>query len=290
MKSVYFSITGLSDAVRITSDETAIHGQFHLLSLPPEVRDQIYDAILDLDAPPTDPKYVGYKQIEKGFTCRLHLPTRAPQASSATLLSCNRQLHNELSQAISRRACSASKTGLTYSLDLLVEGADRRKDEYEHLSPTWTKMPALPIKYAKSIHVNFKVQNYPGLIFWGAGGPGQTTQSLMNLLSRFFAYGPTFDEDSTIPTPPDFVEELIIEVLLVEDPQNGILDHHERRSKVVGGLLLLDLVVHSGLLAGKLGKISICVDGAIKKQWVVTEEANVEKTAKEWSCYGWISS
>ncbi|KAL8840011.1 MAG: hypothetical protein Q9170_001495 [Blastenia crenularia] len=250
----------------------------HLLSLPREIRDRIYDVVLDLETPVPNLDSVNY-QIPAHFHYSIRIPDRIPRSSCAALLCCNHQLESEVSQAVSRRACTSSKNGLIYTLDLLVQGRSRNTGQWDRITPTWTKIPSLPITHAKCLHVNFQAdKNHKRISFLGDGGPGETNQTLLNLLIRFFTYGPMFDGYSMMKsTPPAFIEELVMEILPVEPGEEqwkGPMYDRDPRDSIVWGLLLR-MVARSGLLAGRLGRIYLCVDGEIVSQWDVADHGDL---------------
>ncbi|KAI4145449.1 MAG: hypothetical protein L6R39_003801 [Caloplaca ligustica] len=273
------------------------------LALPREIRDRIYDEFLDLDnLAPADPRSIQHKPVGgsyRGHICiyppdlyDLCIPTRLPEASSAALLGCNRRIRAEISQLLSTRTASPSRNGLTYALDILVEATHPPDGSYtEQMYATWVKMPVIPVSHAKCIRVDFRAVSKSCSestetcfqhCFWfiGNGGIGLTTRSLLNLLARFFAYGPTFEEETRMARPL-FIEELVVNVLPTVISKN-------ERIEVLQGLSLLRLVADSGLLAGKLGRISIHQDGKMHDQWDVVKVADVTKTIREWRDYGWI--
>ncbi|KAL8830020.1 MAG: hypothetical protein Q9170_005921 [Blastenia crenularia] len=233
--------------------------QPHLLSLPPEIRNLIYDAVLDLGTPaPVAPGRFIYldEYIYVGYS--VFIPNQVPDASSAAFFCCNHQIRSELSQQILQKV-------LRYSLSILLQGTDDATHEPEQVIPTWTKIPApFFTNHPKSVlHVCLQARNARSLSWINEDkGSGRTGLALLNLLRRFFAYGPAFDERAKATSPPRFVEELVIEVLPVKLPASelarGTLTDPQPR--IVRGLKLLCPVAYSGLLAGKVGKISLRVD------------------------------
>ncbi|KAL8900384.1 MAG: hypothetical protein Q9207_005723 [Kuettlingeria erythrocarpa] len=231
----------------------------HLLLLPREIRDQIYETLLDLDVPP---KPSSTSSTLKQLTPSLFVPERIPRPPSAALLNCNRQLRSEVSQHLSRRS-------LTYSLDLLLlTFANVDPNARRRVIPEWTTIPALPLVRAKCIHITLQAQQ------WAEYRPRVSSDhaeaermTLFPLLGRLFAYGPTFvvaDHLRFFP-PPVSVEELAF----------------------TGGA---DGRSGSGVwapLEGRLGRITLRrLGGEVVRRWSVEEDQGV--SAEEWERLGWV--
>lgn len=202
----------------------------------------------------------------------------------------------ELSQRLASRVAPTSRKGLTYELNMLIKGVNPKTYVGVQMYPVWSKIPVLPISYAKCLHVYLQGRAYKSFYrhfdFGGDGGPGPSTPNLLNLLARFFAYGATFDADRKM-SRPQYVEELVVDVLPVVILHPRAEHDHDRpinnpNREMRGSLHFLDMVAKSGLLFGRLGRISAYVDGKFKRQWEVVYRENTEETAKEWSRYGWI--
>lgn len=131
------------------------------LSLPREIRDRIYESVLDFEEttpgkPDEDPERQNYGLCS--HPC--FFPQRILSTSSGSLLRCNRQIFAELSQTISR--CD-----ITYKLEVLLKG-DWGKDERYDLNPlrtlsgglypTWTKLPA-SLEHLKYLDINITFHN-----------------------------------------------------------------------------------------------------------------------------------
>ncbi|KAL8748953.1 MAG: hypothetical protein Q9184_007009 [Pyrenodesmia sp. 2 TL-2023] len=261
----------------------------HLLSLPLEIREQIYDHVLDLNVSCFDTQ-----TIQEHYA--LFIPRRIPRASAAAVLRCNRQIYMELSQRLASRVAPTSRNGLTYELKVVLEGTKPNPYHGIRIYPTWTKIPMLPISYAKCLYVYLQGRAYGNsnrhFDFEGDRGLGQSTQDLLNLLARFFAYGATFNADKPM-LRPQYVEELVVDVLPVEvlhlhaeHDRDGPINNPDREMRESLGFL--DMVAKSGLLFGRLGRISAYVDGKYKQQWKVIHQEITEDIVKEWNRYGWI--
>ncbi|KAL9001578.1 MAG: hypothetical protein Q9169_000154 [Polycauliona sp. 2 TL-2023] len=246
----------------------------------------ISDAVLNLDAPAI--ALTEYNELRYD----IRIQKRTPPASSAALLCCSHQLRTEISHTLSRRASPSSMNPLTFHLNLHANGGDSRAHEDVMTSMCWARIPAaLPTNNDTriNVHVNLRARNARSMRFIGDGGLGPTAQTLLKSLARFFAYGLAMDERSTPSAPPNFVEELVIEVLPVEFSMQEVRFVRHRpssRSELTGKLGMLNSVASSNLLVGKLGKILVTVDGEVKRSWDIVDEK--EATVVGWTSYGWI--
>lgn len=156
----------------------------HFLSLPREIRDRPYDEILNLNIPPS------YPDSTQGECYHSIIISKSiPQASPTALLECNRRIRAQFSQHISSRSSSSSRKGLTYTLDLLVQAQNPEPSYRESMYPTWSRLPAIPIIIAESIHVSLRAVSLaralPNFDFSKRpSAPRARTYSLLNLLSR----------------------------------------------------------------------------------------------------------
>ncbi|KAI4252875.1 MAG: hypothetical protein L6R42_007797, partial [Xanthoria sp. 1 TBL-2021] len=174
------------------------------LSLPREVRDRIYELILDFEVEPSE---APDEDAERGTVhpkfSNILAPQQLPPTSTANLLRCNRQIFHELSQTISR--CD-----ITYKLVLMLKGM---KEDRSHatvgICPTWTKLPA-SLRHLKYVDVNIRFCNQA--VLWSPGVTCMPTAlSLLHLLGCAFAYGPKFAETFG-PCEPFFVQEMRVNV------------------------------------------------------------------------------
>ncbi|KAL9611920.1 MAG: hypothetical protein Q9204_008989, partial [Flavoplaca sp. TL-2023a] len=183
-------------------------GGFHFLNLPRELRDRIYELVLDFeDPPPEAPDEDSERRTIHPKTFSILAPQHLPLPSSGSLLRCNHQVFHELSEAISR--CD-----VTYKLDLVLKGS---REDGSHaiwgnrvgFYPTWTKLPA-SLRHLKYVAVNIKLCNYVRLY-----KPGirlmPVARKLLHLFGCAFTYGPKFVETST-PCEPFFVQEMRVNV------------------------------------------------------------------------------
>ena len=140
--------------------------QSSFLLLPRELRDRIYDEVLDLSDPVPDIEAsMGERRIlrESGCGRRIYITQKLPSSSSSSLRRCSRQISEEVSQIIIRRGASDSH-GLTSRLDLLLHGSEVGHREKVKLFATWIALPA-PMLYIDDVHVNIRICN-PERLFW----------------------------------------------------------------------------------------------------------------------------
>ncbi|KAL8756567.1 MAG: hypothetical protein Q9199_002848 [Rusavskia elegans] len=160
-----------------------------LLTLPREVRDEIYTLLLDSsNVPPSSPGERGlrYKEaVEDGvFNNRIifYPPPTIWKGPTSALLQCNRQLRHEI---VDFTVKTYQNKGGKCELDVMLKGC--------MLWPTWTK---LVHSVAKMEHLEVKLRLFDvkrgrGL-FWGDGGPGLTFVVFFRLLNRLVHHGPRF--------------------------------------------------------------------------------------------------
>ncbi|KAI4196054.1 MAG: hypothetical protein LQ346_003309 [Caloplaca aetnensis] len=259
-------------------------GRAHLLLLPREIRDQIYEALLDLEVPlrPSTTSAT-LKQLSPSLFVEEHIP----QSQVAGLFNCDRQLRSELSQALSRRS-------LTYALNLLFLSFVRVDEPRRRVVPDWTSIPALPIIHAKCIQIKLQMRQWaeyrhrPRVSSEYAQAERMT---LLSLVGRLFAYGPTFDADLRfLPPPPPvaFVEELEVTVVPMADETGGQFGrYYEGKALEVaeGFRPVLDLLARAPL-DGRLGRITLRLGEKVVQRWSVEEDKGV--SAEEWERLGWV--
>ncbi|KAI4109023.1 MAG: hypothetical protein L6R37_000741 [Teloschistes peruensis] len=254
--------------------------QSPFLQLPREIRDRIYEKLLDVEFPVPDP--IDSKAERHHLASRregtIRFVNHLPAISTGGLARCCHQIFDELSRTIERR--SASARGITCKLDLMIHGPEERFRE-EQIFPSWTALPA-PMSSVNNVHVTFRTVK-PEKLFWvGCGGPGYFTQSLLHLLACFFAYGPSFENRKS--QAPSWIEELRVDL---EEDDRALRGGGHRT--VFGGLRgFLGMVAESGVLGGRLGKLSFYVAGTISNEWEVKKHEDNSSTVREWSHYGWI--
>ncbi|KAL9577472.1 MAG: hypothetical protein Q9212_006342 [Teloschistes hypoglaucus] len=249
------------------------------LQLPREIRDRIYEELLDVEFP--IPDSIDSKEERHCLASRrggtIRVVNHLPAFSAGGLARCCHQIFDELSGAIKRR--SASARGITGKLDLMIHGPDEHHGQ-ERIYPSWTALP-IPMSSIHNVHVTFRTVK-PEELFWvGDGGPGFFTRALLHLLGCFFAYGPSFEDGKS--QAPNWIEELRI------DLENDDRAFRRGRRSVFRQLSnFLEWVAVSGVLAGRLGKLSLYVAGTISDEWEVKKYEDNSSTVGEWSRYGWV--
>ncbi|KAL8923755.1 MAG: hypothetical protein Q9172_003001 [Xanthocarpia lactea] len=174
----------------------------NLLSLPRELRDRIYEWVLHLDVPPPsspdedEQRRTVYKRLS-----HIRIPKQVPQTSSSSLLRCNRQISNELSQTIAR-------CGITYALDIMLK--DKGEDVFDakvDFYPTWIKLPA-PLRHLKYLDVNIRLRDFVVLYSHGF------RRSWIYILGSVFLYTPIFPEPGSPydSSAPYYIQELRLNV------------------------------------------------------------------------------
>lgn len=164
------------------------------LQLPREIRDHIYEAILDSagqgQQPPKMRTIVAKNPVicEKGYPQGIiyhyHGKNSTPSISCAGLLGSNHQISDEMVEIIMRRNKTTKEGGVQYKLHLVA----CRKS----LLPTWLSLPA-PLKYLRRLHVDLQLSTQEE--FEWVGSIGYLAELSLQLLLRFFRSGPKLSED-----------------------------------------------------------------------------------------------
>lgn len=166
-------------------------GQSTFLLLPREIRDRIYEQLLDLEVPAPRSFQANSDRREEYFkrSCIKH--ARQPlQIPSLGLLSCSHQVSDEMHQAIKHRN-DRDEYGIEYKLDLSIWAT--------FVEPTWLSLP-VPAKYVKSLNLNIRVfeGNSSG---WEGGDSGGhrplLQQYILDILHRFYVNGPSLSAPSS---------------------------------------------------------------------------------------------
>ncbi|KAI9723346.1 MAG: hypothetical protein M1812_001230 [Candelaria pacifica] len=164
-----------------------------LLTIPQELRDEIYTLVLSATLPlpsaasfatPREVYEQNFRQIRGGSCNRYTLLSLL--INSTALLLINRQINNEVSSLISREK-KAQK--LVYLLDCVILNE-------KCIYPTWLSIPFLS-DFIGKVYVDFRIdgrcEDYHGSAWTGGdGGPGDMVYSLFDLLQRFLERGPHF--------------------------------------------------------------------------------------------------
>lgn len=155
-------------------------GHFPFLQLPREIRDNVYEYVVESNAePPKSPKDLTLSdRCEFEGIWGQNAGTMVQKNSLAKvtchgLLFSNRQVSEELRHIL-------SYNGTTGKLDCMA--VDLR------LWATWTLLP-LTLEY---LQVNFRIFNCVSIQWCGDGGRGLVAQHLLGLVGGFFEFGPRF--------------------------------------------------------------------------------------------------
>lgn len=164
------------------------------LQLPREIRDHIYEAILDSAGQGQQPPkirtivakspLIREKGTPQGIIYHYHGRNSTPSISCAGLLGSNHQISDEMVEIIMRRNKTTEEGGVQYKLHLVA----CRK----FLLPTWLSLPA-PLKYLRKLHVDLQLSTHEE--FEWEGSIGYLAELSLQLLLRFFRSGPKLSED-----------------------------------------------------------------------------------------------
>lgn len=147
--------------------------QHNLLTLPREVRDQIYLAVLQTPSPPppspkdAGPRSAGYCLELPHHGCNFYPPAADPHYASETLLLCNHQTNAEIRELLARH----ETRGLDFRLDVMTQGYN--------FWPTWTLLPG-PVTHIRNLEVDVRIFD----VHLGNFEP------LLHLFGGFFHHGP----------------------------------------------------------------------------------------------------
>ncbi|KAI4274887.1 MAG: hypothetical protein LQ337_003591 [Flavoplaca oasis] len=258
-------------------------GGFHFLNLPRELRDRIYELVLDFEEPPPEaPDEDSERRTIHPKTFSILVPQQLPPPSSGSLLRCNHQVFHELSEAISR--CD-----VTYKLDLVLKG--RREDGPHAICgdrvgfyPTWTKLPASP-RHLKHVAINIRLCNY--VVLYKPGIRIMTVaRDLLHFFGCAFTYGPKFVESST-PCEPFFIQEMSVNVEKNYTDELTIWYTTRQKSTFAKLPRYLQRIARQGVLAGKVGAISFYWHGEFRDRWYVDVNGIHKNAASEWARPGW---
>ncbi|KAF2165104.1 hypothetical protein M409DRAFT_24490 [Zasmidium cellare ATCC 36951] len=180
-----------------------MHAPTGLLSLPRELRDQIYPYLTTATWNPQSSLRIIPPPSSDG---QLYFWPEHAKWQPIALLSVNRQLRSEVRDFIA----SQHKTGnVRLELDICVKG-------YVY-TPTWTFLNfAFRPRDSLDLHVNltlFSTEAFRRNDGWPRQ-PGQIFRALLNFLNRFIYRGPSFlDSDPPFETPgPHFIKTLSVDV------------------------------------------------------------------------------
>lgn len=174
-----------------------------LLTLPPELRDLIYDYFLEINHPvPPSPPFVGkrkYRRARNDTDQRMRdieYVRSLPRDPLQILLHTCRTVRMEVLDILIRR----NKSGQVVKgeVDIMAKGFI--------LIPTWTRLPALPSRAAPwDLTVNLRI--FSPEAFQSSDGwprnPGFVFRDLLLLLNQFRTCGPSFTTGQPEQAPDD---------------------------------------------------------------------------------------
>ena len=252
-----------------------------LLSIPREIRDQIYIAFLQLpDLPPKSPtsveERIAMPQNGGRDKCIFIRSPRHPVPACDSLLECNKQIRNEVLDIL-----RSGSTDLDYALDIMSKG--------DRLWPTWTLFPCLPTRIANlNVHLRiFQNKSYGGT-FWGDGGPGSIFTPLFQLLNGFFHHGPGFSyKKQTIPDVHVKMLRLTISHAVEQDQGEAAPPPKVWKRVFHSVVSNLYMVAHAGALTGKVDKLMV-LSGDREKEVHGGDHELSRETAQYWADYGYV--
>lgn len=284
---------------------TAMPGYCGFLKLPQELRDIIYDLVIDdqwsvAEGPNIfvwDSRRAEHSSPDSWIWYQYRLPT----IKTAGLLNTSRQVRQETIKSIISRNESTDR-GICYKLCLTGLG--------NSLVPTWFTIPA-PLDYIQSVEIDMEMLILEGSEWscvWDTRYPGQLPQCLLQMLRRFLDYGPRFKACSSSRTSIDQTRKpLRLDTLTInlhpaamrlgvdsatgrsslqqrspfihptQDPTN---DAHHNLGRWMKRL------AESGLLLGKIRRLRLWYQDALQ-EWEVTGQAKLTESIKECALFGW---
>lgn len=279
-------------------------GVCNILNLPREIRNIIYDMVIeDLDY--SFGVGPGRTRIEQqGPPAFTTYRTRLLDINTAGLLRTNRQLRKETIEAIKSKN-TISDRGIWYRLGLVEYG--------NCLEPVWFTRPAPP-------HFIQSVEVYLAMLMlefsewthvWDARVPGRLPQCLLHMLRRFLHYGPRFkprNADSsrrievanTLPLKALNIVVAPMETRMETDYTTGRISTMQRRRRFLNpahdpmnvahqnlGRWMAKLA-NSGLLYGSVRLLRLRYQDTLQ-EWEIVDTGKQPEAAKELSLLGWGS-
>ena len=272
--------------------------QSPLFTLPREIRDDIYNLLLNWpNDPPGSPAAAGlrYREVVGTWGDRsVFYPPPTTYCEPASALSqCSRQIRQELYELVTNGNLTKS---VTYKLDVMLKGC--------MLWPTWANLP-YPVRKMDHLQADlrlFDVKDGSGL-FWGAGGPGLVFLVLFSLLNRLLHHGPRFihKEGEVRGLEVDMLTINMLpgygEVLRPDDDRFGddpdavqkcedyIKRDHDRIYMNV--CPLVHAVISHGLLSEKVRTVRVCLGSKMEEYRVLPALPDNEPSDK-WKRWGFV--
>ncbi|KAJ7267004.1 hypothetical protein B0H12DRAFT_1320962 [Mycena haematopus] len=289
LKSVLQTSWKLVDAM-VTSSRATVASQppsSFMLNLPPELRLQIYDAVVDL---PLDCKVVRRKRREGFKTAQTTNSTCLRSIPWLSLVLVCKTIANEL------RHHAHTSGNVAYELEV-----DNLQNQWSIAHDvTWRRIPCPPSS-VRTLQADLVLDLQTS--FWGAGGPNPILSELYQLLNCFIHNGPLLVRGSPLANHLH-LETLILQIRVIEpDPEERRADGLEPYTRATVMRLkkrlsrdlknYISLVVDRGLLYGAVDKI-LCRaaddddsasggDSANVAQWDISRQTIGDMT--EWNRY-----
>lgn len=259
-----------------------------LLSIPREIRDEIYLQVLQSarpSSPPTSPAAAGPRTeecIHRAWSNRsLFYPNiQSPYGLWSPMLLTNRQTNAEIRDLIASAEFLHRQQAFPFKLDCMVEGFS--------IWPTWTLFPALVARMGVlEVDLRFLDAKLNSCLFYGDGGPGLLFRPLFRLLNGLFLNGPQFLERDTTGGLLH-LELLVVNVVLppsVDLAQDGNDDLGSWPYALDSLKSKIQQIAESGALSGRVGRMRI-YDGKEDHDIEIAEKDFPEETANYWAEYG----
>ncbi|KAF8864099.1 hypothetical protein BDZ45DRAFT_669679 [Acephala macrosclerotiorum] len=256
-----------------------------LLTIPREIRDEIYTWSLSLPLPPQsrDRKRISHDPSDPDTHAGEHCvryPLHIPLPPSHGILSSSRQLRQEFLGAIKRISC------VRYKVDIV----DRKTKGI--LAPTWKSVPCLPCFVDKIdvLEVQWRLRSSRTSSVANCveddereKGPWSTFEASLVMLQRFVERGvyllskkkrekihigcleirlDTASEMTSEAELASFVQEIgdFLDVWMVGDVPWGSDEEDKERDDE-----------QFRMLAGKIDRVTLHANGGLKREWVISE-------------------
>lgn len=265
----------------------ATHSAF--LSLPREIRDHIYNDVLESSIPPPASPASAVDRWENdnpwGADHGIVYERRPASIFCLGLLCCKRQIAAEMRAAIARKS-KEPEGGITYKLDIMVQ--------HMQLWPTWISVPASP-QHMRHVEVEIRIFTYSDLEFRydRRHMPGAVAMHLLPLLSGFFTHGPLFIPHTSKLFPYILhAETLTVNLVSIPEGFSAAQYEWEGAYRVHAFRRMKELLSHldeSGLLSRKVGRLMLR-NGDEVEEWEIEDKEHNSRIARQWSQYGWISA
>ena len=255
---------------------------FRLLSLPREIRDAIYSAIVHTPRDlPDSPDEAGPRLKRKCATIwnrAVYYPI-GPSSWPAhvALIQCSRQVRSETLEVLNRE-----NRRLTCRLDCMLKRLA--------LWPTWISYPGLP-QNIDNLEMTFRLFDVRdgGNLCRGRDGPGSMFVPLSWILNNFIHHGPQFIHTGPLTHTPR-LESLMINISYEDRTwsEHELSDHQrsvDRHNIFENVARMVETVARHGVLVGKIDWIGV--------RWEEHESLFLtgpfeprEEVGEEWARYG----